>query len=207
MGFKVRKSFKIAPGVRMTVTNKSLGLSAGVKGARVSANTSGRVSRTLSVPGTGISHTKSVSTRGPARRPAAAPQRAASPAPAPKPVAPPTPGMFAPKWEKELHRALVAKPDVNAPLGIAAAHEPARHIAALYETLRGSLPRDDLQRSLRLISWLYSTGYSPSKDEFLQKYLPEDLHRLEIAPGIDVEVTLSRTFVGLLLAELLRPQR
>lgn len=108
MGFGVRKSFKIAPGIRMTVTPKSLGLSAGVKGARISANSSSRVTRTLGIPGSGISHTKTLSS--PSGR-STAPSRAAAPAPAAKA---PTPGMFAPKWEKELHKALIAQPDPKA---------------------------------------------------------------------------------------------
>ena len=43
MGFRFRKSFKIAPGVRVNIGKKSVGISAGVKGARVSVNSNGRV--------------------------------------------------------------------------------------------------------------------------------------------------------------------
>jgi uncharacterized protein DUF4236 len=41
MGFSFRKSKKIAPGLRLNVSKSGLGLSAGVRGARVSANTKG----------------------------------------------------------------------------------------------------------------------------------------------------------------------
>ena len=58
MGFRFRKSFKIAPGVRVNVGKKSIGISAGVKGARVSVNSSGRTTKTVSLPGTGLSYTK-----------------------------------------------------------------------------------------------------------------------------------------------------
>lgn len=60
MGFRIRKSFKIAPGIRMTVTPKSISLSGGVPGARISANTSGRVTRTVGIPGSGIGHVKTL---------------------------------------------------------------------------------------------------------------------------------------------------
>jgi hypothetical protein len=50
MGFRVRKSFKIAPGIRMTITPKSVGLSAGVRGARISANSSGRATERAEEP-------------------------------------------------------------------------------------------------------------------------------------------------------------
>lgn len=55
MGFKFRKSIKVAPGVKVNVTHKGIGLSAGVKGARISTGPSGsRI--TTSLPGTGISY-------------------------------------------------------------------------------------------------------------------------------------------------------
>ena len=57
MGFRFRKSFKIAPGVRVNVGKKSIGISAGVKGARVSVNSKGRVTKTVGIPGTGLSYT------------------------------------------------------------------------------------------------------------------------------------------------------
>lgn len=58
MGLRFRKSFKIAPGVRVNVGKKSIGISAGVKGARVSVNSSGRKTTTVGIPGTGLSYQK-----------------------------------------------------------------------------------------------------------------------------------------------------
>ncbi len=62
MGFRVRKSFKIAPGIKMNIGKKSSGLSIGGKGARVTVNTSGRVTTTMGIPGSGISYTDSHAT-------------------------------------------------------------------------------------------------------------------------------------------------
>lgn len=59
MGFRFRKSVKIAPGVRLNIGKKSVGISAGVKGARVSVNSSGRKTTTVGLPGTGLSYSKS----------------------------------------------------------------------------------------------------------------------------------------------------
>lgn len=61
MGFRIRKSFKIAPGVRLNVGKKSSSVSFGVKGLRTTVSTSGRKTHTVGIPGTGISH---VSTSG-----------------------------------------------------------------------------------------------------------------------------------------------
>lgn len=56
MGLRFRKSIKIAPGVRLNINKNSVGLSAGVKGAHVSVNSKGRVTRSVGIPGTGISY-------------------------------------------------------------------------------------------------------------------------------------------------------
>lgn len=59
MGLRFRKSVKIAPGVRLNIGKKSVGISAGVKGARVSVNSKGRKTTTVGLPGTGLSYSKS----------------------------------------------------------------------------------------------------------------------------------------------------
>lgn len=60
MGFRFRKSVKIAPGVRMNFGKKGVGMSFGTKGARVSVNSSGRSRATVGIPGTGISYSTSL---------------------------------------------------------------------------------------------------------------------------------------------------
>lgn len=58
MGLRFRKSVKIAPGIKLNFTHKSVGISAGTKGSRVSVNSNGRVTKTFGIPGTGISYTE-----------------------------------------------------------------------------------------------------------------------------------------------------
>ncbi|EAA0009289.1 TPA: DUF4236 domain-containing protein [Clostridioides difficile] len=58
MGFNFRKSINLGGGLKLNLGKKSVGISAGVEGARVSVNSKGRKSATLSIPGTGISYTK-----------------------------------------------------------------------------------------------------------------------------------------------------
>ncbi len=57
MGLNFRKSINLGKGVRLNIGKKSVGVSAGVKGARVSMNSSGRKTATFSLPGTGLSYT------------------------------------------------------------------------------------------------------------------------------------------------------
>ena len=58
MGLRFRKSVKIAPGVRLNIGKKSVGISAGVKGYRKSINTSGRVTTSIGTPVAGVSYVK-----------------------------------------------------------------------------------------------------------------------------------------------------
>ncbi|MFD1707963.1 DUF4236 domain-containing protein [Siminovitchia sediminis] len=61
MGLRVRKSFKIAKGVRVNVGKSGASLSFGTKGLRHSIHTSGRRTSTVGLPGTGISYSTSSS--------------------------------------------------------------------------------------------------------------------------------------------------
>ena len=55
MGFNFRKSFKVAPGVKLNISKKGISsVSAGVKGARVSVGKKG-TRTTVGIPGTGLS--------------------------------------------------------------------------------------------------------------------------------------------------------
>ncbi|MFZ7936268.1 DUF4236 domain-containing protein, partial [Bacillus thuringiensis] len=62
MGFKFRRSVKIAPGVKINLSNKGAGVSVGGKGARVSVGPSG-TRFSSSIPGTGLSYEKRLSNK------------------------------------------------------------------------------------------------------------------------------------------------
>ncbi|ROP44673.1 DUF4236 domain-containing protein [Pseudokineococcus lusitanus] len=208
MGFRVRKSFKLAPGVRMTVTPRGVGVSAGTRGARVSAHSSGRVTRTVGIPGSGISHT---STTSGARR-TAKPKSSSSSAPGRARTVPGTaalapvaasPGLFAPRWEKELHRAAVKQADdVSRLVAVGQAHPQARPVAALLEAIRGAVPAGAYEHARGLVAEVFASGFDPATDAFVTKYLPGQVLDLEVADGVTAELPLDRDAVGLLLGEL-----
>lgn len=58
MGFRFRKSVKIAPGVRLNFGNKSSSVSFGGKGFRHTISTSGRRTTSVGIPGTGLSYSE-----------------------------------------------------------------------------------------------------------------------------------------------------
>lgn len=59
MGFRFRRSFKIAPGVRLNVGKKSASVSFGGKGVRHTISSTGRMTSSVGIPGTGLYYTKS----------------------------------------------------------------------------------------------------------------------------------------------------
>ncbi|WP_422122318.1 DUF4236 domain-containing protein [Planococcus sp. X10-3] len=63
MAVRFRKSFKVAPGMRVNVSSRGVGASVGVKGLRHSVNSRGQRRTTTSIPGTGLYSTSSSSSR------------------------------------------------------------------------------------------------------------------------------------------------
>ena len=59
MGLRFRRSFKIAPGVRVNLNKKSASVSFGPKGLKHTVSTTGKSHTTVGVPGTGLSYTTS----------------------------------------------------------------------------------------------------------------------------------------------------
>jgi hypothetical protein len=58
MGWRFRKSIKIGKNTRINLGKHGYSVSTGVKGARVTVNNKGKVTRTVGIPGTGIYNTK-----------------------------------------------------------------------------------------------------------------------------------------------------
>ena len=63
MGVSYRKSKNIGAGTKLNVATKSVGLSTGIKGARVSVNSKGTTGINLSIPGTGLRYRKTFSAK------------------------------------------------------------------------------------------------------------------------------------------------
>ena len=58
MGWNVRRSRQIVPGVRLNFSKKGLGLSVGPRHAKISISPGKRVTTNIGIPGTGIRYTK-----------------------------------------------------------------------------------------------------------------------------------------------------
>jgi hypothetical protein len=60
MGFNFRKTKTILPGIKLNISKNGLGLSAGVRGARISRGATGRKTASLGLPDTGLSYRKTI---------------------------------------------------------------------------------------------------------------------------------------------------
>jgi len=193
MGFRIRKSMKVAPGVRLSVSKSGVGASVGGKGGRYSVHSSGR--RTITggsgiVPGVYYQSSNSGSRQKSGSGAGAAAQQA--------PPSPKKPGMFAPKGEKELYKAIKAQ-DVKAIKSVGVYYKdfllPSFSLAGLM------MLTDEPAEAEQLLSEAFATGKDPAEDKFVSNYLATRLE-LSLAQGVTAELPVNRDAVGLALAEL-----
>lgn len=59
MGLRFKKSIKIAPGVKLNLNKKSVGVTVGKKGAHYTVNSKGKKTASVGIPGTGLSYSTS----------------------------------------------------------------------------------------------------------------------------------------------------
>ena len=198
MPFRLQRSFKVAPGVRVNFSKTGIGASIGSKYARCTVHSSGR--RTVSGAGgiiPGVRYQKSVGGSG--RRPSAAARRRPS-----GPVAPPhpqAPGLFAHKYEKDFYKAVQSGDP--AVFETAAAEHP--EIAAAAEAIAGLLylGKGQNDQAGRTLQAAYDSGADPSAEPLVRRWVnPEFGIILLIAPGVSAEIPLGRDLVGLALAEI-----
>jgi len=191
MGFRMRKSIKIAPGVRLNVSKRGVGASVGGGGMRYSAHSSGRrtVSAQSGIPG--VTYQKSVASG----RPRTGGSRSA------QQPAPPTrkkPGLFAPKGEKQLYKAIKAQ-DVQAIKQVGDEHPDFR--LPSYSLAGLMMLTIEPAEAERLLGEAFGTGQDPALHEFVSTYLFTQLE-LSLAQGVTAELPINRDALGLALAEL-----
>ena len=190
MGFRIRKSIGIAPGVRMTFSKSGIGYSAGVKGYRITKRADGQIQRTASIPGTGLSY---VTTSRSGRR-STPPRYAASPARRAT-----KPGWFAPKATKTLYKALVAQ-DIPTIERIGTENDSLSFAAASVLGIL-KLTRGDAEGARDPLEFVFASGKELADDPFITKHTAMRFE-LPVAEGITASLTLDRAAIGLALAEV-----
>ena len=194
MGFRMRKSIKIVPGVRLNLSTSGVGYSVGGKGVRVTRHANGRISRTA-LPGTGLSHQ---TTLRPARpHSGARNSRALAQLPPPPEPRSQEPGLLAPKWEKDLFAVLTSTQPADY-IAIARKHgHAAPHARVLAATLEGLLhfergadqPNAEA-RARSLLGWVAVQAITERMEQFATTYLAGRTWPVEIVPGLTATLHL-----------------
>jgi tetratricopeptide (TPR) repeat protein len=207
MGFRFGKSIRLGKGIRLNISKKGLGMSAGVKGFRVGVGPRG-TRLTAGIPGTGLSYSKQLGGgSGASRRSTGVTTQRGNYAPPLTMPQMPSPGFFAPQHEKDfvqgfrdyqagrtedaLRRFLaVAQKDAGGGL----------YAAVLLATRPGS--------ELDAIAWLESIVRADLDfpTPLMQKYRIEGALRISITPSVVATVPLDELGAALLLAELYQKQ-
>lgn len=183
MPSRYRKSIKIAPGVKLNLSKSGVSTSIGRRGATVNIG-HGKVRSTVGLPGSGISYSKTVSTKNSAsvRQQTA---RAAQPK--------------IPKEDKAVLDAIstgnVAQLDEIARKGKSEHALPAAMLAAL--AAFDSNPAWARQ----MLEWVWAQGHDPGEYRLIKTYFAGARLPVQVTPEVEIDEALGRNLIGLMIAE------
>ena len=188
---------KIAPGVRLNFSKSTLGLSFGIPGARVSVNTRGDVYTSAGIPGTGLYSVERSSLK--ARK-----GRRKKPQPGELVEQIPAPGLFAPREQKALYRALKAG-NIEALMEVG---ETFPHIKYVTEAL--IFPRllmnntTDLESLTKRTADIWERRADLEKNPLFVDYAKGFEITLKVAPGVEIPMQYGFDAFGLSYIEVLQ---
>ncbi len=206
MSLRFRRSLKIAPGIRLIVSKKGLGLNLGVRGAHLTVNTQGNITRSIGIPGTGLSDVKRVNFKK--NRDFLSKENfeelveESSTQNLEKPNPSSYPSLFASKTERAFFDALTLHqlPKYEALFDIP-------EIELVTKVIATQLAVQDDKRLKDASSWLeeiWKQRNKLSKDKLFKKYIEKIMVFVPIAPGVTFKTFLNLNAVGLIYAEVLQ---
>ncbi len=195
---RARRSIKVAPGFKVNLSKRSVGVTVGTRGAHYSVNSSGRRTSTVGVPGTGLSivdqggrrtsRTSTKTTGRPVDRKMSTTTRAKHHA-----------GVFASHHERAYARALERLrkgklTDAYALLDEAIVSDT-KHEATAAHLISGiaRFKEGDLAAAIEHLEPVVSTHIDPHEDQLLHRYeLPDGYARFDVQIG-QLEATAGTT--------------
>jgi tetratricopeptide (TPR) repeat protein len=204
MGFRFHRSIGLGKFLRLNISKSGIGISVGIPGLRVSKGPSGTYLN-VDLPGKGLSYRKKLNSSASASRPAAEAKNGAEPPAEERP----SPGLFAPREEKELAKGLedyeAGQLDEALDHFLAAApDEPGAAILAA--TLLAERKDGSEFRAIELLEKVVQ-----SDDEFptplMEKYLASTEIDINVTPHVTVTVPVDGLAATLLLVELYQSTR
>jgi tetratricopeptide (TPR) repeat protein len=200
MGFRLYKSVSLGKGVRLNLSKTGVGVSAGIPGLRYSVHSSGRRTKTVGLPGTGVYYRKD-SYAG--RRSA----ESRSPAAPPPPTMYPKAGLFAPKDEKEFVKGVTAymQGDHRGALDRFYASmtrdTAGQHVAEEYFAAFCLVALEDFETAIDMLERITASPVA-LPDHLMQKHGVGGWAQVSVTPEVVAEVPYSNLSAALLLAEL-----
>ena len=215
MSIRFRKSMKLLPGVRLNFSKETVGLSFGVPGARYTINSKGRRTVSTGIPGTGLYNVDTLNsgTRSSRGRSSATTNSQESDTW----QAPPAPGLFARKPERELNEFLLDIYNSDHADDASSVIEKANALKAKYV---------DLKYPLDLISFLHGTTDEKWQDEatqwgaslwenreiafsnkYVRKYFKGIKPGVTISTGITTQLHYNVQTLGFIWSEILQSQK
>ncbi|CAB5241062.1 unannotated protein [freshwater metagenome] len=213
MSLRFRRSMKIAPGIRLNFNKNSIGISAGVPGARISLNSKGDIYRSVGIPGTGLSSVTRTSTRGTARQRAARAEQEAQ-APTASKVTP-SPGLFAGKAERAFYAFLleIYNPEGHQESGkeiveladkVIALHPGLELPLKAVQTLHTVGSDETISIAVSLADYLWSKRIELFAHPLAKKYFTGLTVKIQITPGISTNDILNLDTFGFIYVEVLQ---
>lgn len=186
---RARRSIKVAPGFKVNLNKRSVGVTVGTRGAHYSVNTSGRRTSTVGVPGTGLSIVDRQGGRRISRPTVKATARPANPKP-PAAKAKRHAGVFASHHERAYAKALERLrkgklTDAYALLDEAIVSDT-KHEASAAHLIAGiaRFKNGDVARAIEHLEPVVSTHIDPHEDHLLHRYeLPTGYGRFDVEIG------------------------
>lgn len=225
---------KILPGIRLTFGKNSIGISAGVPGARISLNSSGRVTTSAGIPGSGLYLTESTSLKkgkGGSRSSRSrveetimddevyvedlySPQRRALDVPTSHRIVAPKAGIFSSKREKALsalfHDIYGDQETNTAAVVFKKTKEIAKEFPELslamqaIQVLHGVTSDDFEKEAFKLAHELWPQRDALFAEKLVQKYFAGIIPQVQVTPGIHCNERFNKKALGFIYTEILQ---
>jgi tetratricopeptide (TPR) repeat protein len=206
---------KLLPGLRLNFSKETVGLSFGVPGARYTMNSKGRRTFSTGIPGTGLYNVETLSsgTRSSSgRRSAAANEQESETW-----QAPPAPGLFARKPERELNKFLLDIYNSDHADDPSSVFEKAAALKAQYPELKYPLDLICFLHGATDEKWatevellgasLWEQRGAAFNDKHVRKYFKGIQPGVTISPGITTQLHYNVQTLGFIWSEILQSQK
>lgn len=197
MSIRFRRSIKIAPGLRFSISKTGLGLSLGIPGARASINTQGDIYASAGIPGTGLYGVERTSIRSKRGRRKEFENRNYA-------QNLPTPGLFEPRRKKALYRAMHAGTRVELER-IGKKFPEIQYVCDALVFPKLLMERDlELKFLVDLASKLWIRKSELEKEPLFFEFARTFEVTLRAAPGVSFQIEYGIEAMGLAYVELLQ---